>query len=269
VSELRDACIDGSNVVRAGGCGVVLEAKTHLEAAGEELVRDRSTCQGVQDKDFFPGSGATIKRTGAHTHEDLVERHKVLRFVLKIKKLPEPVLEYGFLWYFCRFSRPCCSWRASRGASEYSALCLPQIKRPSPLDDGKVKPHVRWAQFFQEGFPKDEKVTSVLHGPTGIKHGEEHGDFEKLHTKGVRRLQNSEMIVLLLSLQKQKLATAIYLFGLSTLLSGPGLKHMRIRSHHDLTGTLVTPLLLGSTWWITKSPTCLPLSVSICTNDQH
>ncbi len=94
MSELRDACIDGSNVVRAGGCGVVLEAETRLEAAGEELVRDLSTCQGVQDKDFFPGSGATIKRPGAHTHEDLVKRHKVLRFVLK--KLPEPVLEYGF-----------------------------------------------------------------------------------------------------------------------------------------------------------------------------
>ena len=70
-------------------------------------------------------------------------------------------------------------------------------------------------------------------------------------------------------LEKQKLATAIYLFGLGTLLSGPGLKHMRLRSHHDLTGTLVTPLLLGRTWWRTKSPTCLPLSVSICTNDRH
>ena len=29
-------------------------------------------------------------------------------------------------------------------------------------------------------------------------------------------------------------ATAIYLFGLGTLLTGLGLKHMRIRSHHDL-----------------------------------
>ena len=80
---------------------------------------------------------------------------------------------------------------------------------------------------------------------------------------------NKKMINLLLFLQKQKLVTAIYLFGLGTLLSGPGLKHMRLRSHHDLTGTLVTPLLLGRTWWSTKSPTCLPLSVSICTNDRH
>ena len=38
---------------------------------------------------------------------------------------------------------------------------------------------------------------------------------------------NKKMINLLLFLQKQKLATAIYLFGLGTLLSGPGLKHMR------------------------------------------
>ena len=65
-------------------------------------------------------------------------------------------------------------------------------------------------------------------------------------------------IVLLLFLQKQNLANAsvedtklstnkqhslsIYLFGLGTLLSGLELKHMRIRSHHDLAGTLVTPL---------------------------
>jgi hypothetical protein len=49
------------------------------------------------------------------------------------------------------------------------------------------------------------------------------------------------MIVLLLFLQKQNLANAIYLFGLGTLLSGLGLKHMLIRSHHDLAGTLVTP----------------------------
>jgi hypothetical protein len=49
------------------------------------------------------------------------------------------------------------------------------------------------------------------------------------------------MIVLLLFLQKQNLANAIYLFGLGTLLSGLGLKHMRIRSQHDLAGTLVTP----------------------------
>ena len=50
-----------------------------------------------------------------------------------------------------------------------------------------------------------------------------------------------KFVVLLLFLQKQNLANAISLFGLGTLLSGLGLKHMRIRSHHDLAGTLVTP----------------------------
>jgi len=77
------------------------------------------------------------------------------------------------------------------------------------------------------------------------------------------------MIVLLLFLQKQNLANAIYLFGLGTLLSRLGLKHMQIRSHHDLAGALVTPLLLGRPWWSTTSPTCLPLSVLTITSDQH
>ena len=76
-------------------------------------------------------------------------------------------------------------------------------------------------------------------------------------------------IVLLLFLQKQNLATAIYLFGLGTLLTRLGLKHMRIRSHHDLAGALVTSLLLGRQWWSTTSPTCLPLSVFTITSDQH
>ena len=76
-------------------------------------------------------------------------------------------------------------------------------------------------------------------------------------------------IVLLLFLQKQNLATAIYLFGLGTLLTGLGLKHMRICSHHDLVGALVTSLFLGRPWWSTTSPTCLPLSVFTITSDQH
>ena len=85
---------------------------------------------------------------------------------------------------------------------------------------------------------------------------------------GVRWPRNRS-IVLLLFLQKQNLATAIYLFGLGTLLTGLGLKHMRIRSHHDLAGALVTSLLLGRPWWSTTSPTCLPLSVFTITSDQH
>jgi hypothetical protein len=40
VAELRDTGIDRSDVVLAGGCGVVFEAETRVETAGEELVRD-------------------------------------------------------------------------------------------------------------------------------------------------------------------------------------------------------------------------------------
>ena len=61
------------------------------------------------------------------------------------------------------------------------------------------------------------------------------------HTNPPIQATHYRSIVLLLFLQKQNLANAIYLFGLGTLLSGLGLKHMRIRSHHDLAGTLVTP----------------------------
>ncbi len=78
---------------------------------------------------------------------------------------------------------------------------------------------------------------------------------------GVRPARpSSMMMILLLFLQKQNLVSAIYLFGLGTRLSGPGLKHMRSRSHHDptssSTGALVIPLLLGRTRWSTKSPAC-------------
>ena len=78
-----------------------------------------------------------------------------------------------------------------------------------------------------------------------------------------------QSINLLLFLQKQNLATAIYLFGLGTLLTGLGLKHMRICSHHGLVGALVTSLFLGGPWLSTTSPTCLPLSVFTITSDQH
>ena len=44
---------------------------------------------------------------------------------------------------------------------------------------------------------------------------------------------HNRSIVLLLFLQKQNLANAIYLFGLGTLLSGLGLKHMRTLSPEE------------------------------------
>ena len=86
---------------------------------------------------------------------------------------------------------------------------------------------------------------------------------------GFPNIMSCQSINLLLFLQKQNLATAIYLFGLGTLLTGLGLKHMRICSHHDLVGALVTSLFLGRPWWSTTSPTCLPLSVFTITSDQH
>ena len=86
---------------------------------------------------------------------------------------------------------------------------------------------------------------------------------------GLQTTLPDQSINLLLFLQKQNLATAIYLFGLGTLLTGLGLKHMRICSHHDLVGALVTSLFLGRPWWSTTSPTCLPLSVFTITSDQH
>ena len=45
--------------------------------------------------------------------------------------------------------------------------------------------------------------------------------------KLVLTLGDKVMMILLLFLQKQNLASTIYLFGLGTRLSGPGLKHMR------------------------------------------
>ena len=50
MSKLRHTGVDGHNVVCAGGLGVVLEAEKRFETTGEELVRNRSTCQWVQDK---------------------------------------------------------------------------------------------------------------------------------------------------------------------------------------------------------------------------
>ena len=44
------------------GRGVILETETRLEAMGKELVRNGSTCEGVQEKDFGPGSATTVRR---------------------------------------------------------------------------------------------------------------------------------------------------------------------------------------------------------------
>ena len=54
VAKLRHTSVNPSDVVRAGIRGVIGEHKTLLKTAGEELVRDGGTCQGVQEKDFGP-----------------------------------------------------------------------------------------------------------------------------------------------------------------------------------------------------------------------
>ena len=116
-------------------------------------------------------------------------------------------------------------------------------------------------------FPSMYGCIELLHPNAAVR---QPWDGKLLKPKDLRsEVTEGMMIVLLLFLQKQNLATAIYLFGLGTLLTGLGLKHMRIRSHHDLAGALVTSLLLGRPWWSTTSPTCLPLSVFTITSDQH
>jgi hypothetical protein len=106
-------------------------------------------------------------------------------------------------------------------------------------------------------FGTDRKQVFCIHQPCARDSGNKTVTAASAHGMGsgglaVDAMEIPEslylMIVLLLFLQNQNLATAIYLSGPGTLLSGLGLKHMRIRSHHDLAGTLVTPLLLGRPW---------------------
>ena len=61
VAKLRDTSVDPGDVIRASFRGVAGEQKTLLEAAGEELVRNGGTCQGVQDEDFGPSFGAAVR----------------------------------------------------------------------------------------------------------------------------------------------------------------------------------------------------------------
>jgi hypothetical protein len=83
---LGQAGVDGRDVVGAGGRGVILEAETRLKATGEELVRNRSTCQWVQDK-ISVQAAVPQGRAGAYAHKNLMDRRKMLR--LLFKKFPE------------------------------------------------------------------------------------------------------------------------------------------------------------------------------------
>jgi hypothetical protein len=58
-----------------------------------------------------------------------------------------------------------------------------------------------------------------------VKEGEgEEGERERGRAGKVRLYYSLGLILLLLFLQKQSLAFAVYLFGIGTLLTGPGLK---------------------------------------------
>jgi hypothetical protein len=146
-------------------------------------------------------------------------------------------------WTLARIPRLLATYEFGTATSAHGS-CKPCAVRPRRIA----------AHFFPQTRPPDQHTTfthtlaQFSPQPTTFTHNDDH-----------------PFIVL----TETKLGTDIYLFGFGTLLSGLELKHMRIRSHHDLAGTLMTPLLLGRPWWSTTSPTCLPLSVFIITNDQH
>jgi hypothetical protein len=100
VAKLRHAGVDGRYVVRTGGRGVILETETRLEATGKELVRNGGTCEGVQEKDFGPGSGVTVIRAWFDFRKHPVKRGK--SFGLLLEELPGPTAGV-------RLPRLCCS----------------------------------------------------------------------------------------------------------------------------------------------------------------
>ena len=104
-----------------------------------------------------------------------------------LKKLPEPMLKDGFR-SFAVTGEPI--------EAHLSVQRLVIVRQREPVDEGQVdEPHLSGAKFFQESFPKDEKVTSVLHVRTSSQYGLEDVDFEELHTKRVRRTQNISKVI--------------------------------------------------------------------------
>ena len=61
VAELRNRVVDGDNVVGSSSSGVILETEARPEATGKELVRNRSTCDGVQEEDSRPRRSAPVR----------------------------------------------------------------------------------------------------------------------------------------------------------------------------------------------------------------
>ena len=55
VAELRSRGVDRGDVVKIRSHRVILQIEARLEATSEELVRDRCTCDGVQEENFCLG----------------------------------------------------------------------------------------------------------------------------------------------------------------------------------------------------------------------
>ena len=104
-----------------------------------------------------------------------------------LKKLPEPMLKDGFR-SFAVTGEPV--------EAHLSVQRLVIVRQREPVDERQVdEPHVCRAKFFQENFPKEEKVTSVLYVGASFQYGLEGVDFEELHTKRVRRAQGKAKVI--------------------------------------------------------------------------
>ena len=103
------------------------------------------------------------------------------------RHVPEPMLKDGFR-SFAVTGKPV--------EAHLSVQRLVIVRQREPVDEGEVdEPHVCGAKFFQENFPKEEKVTSVLHVGTSFQYGLEDADFKELHAKRVRRAQSSSKVI--------------------------------------------------------------------------
>ena len=77
-----------------------------------------------------------------------------------LKKLPEPMLKDCFR-SFAVTGEPV--------EAHLNVQRLVIVRQREPVDEGQVdEPRLCGAKFFQESFPKDEKVTSVRHVGAGI-----------------------------------------------------------------------------------------------------
>jgi hypothetical protein len=123
VAKLRHAGVDGRYVVRAGGRGVILETETRLEATGKELVRNGGTCAGVQEKDFGPGSGATVRRAWF----DFRKHGIMLIFAMSMTEGSKPV----------KLATPLVVWRTCARHSDRlfwvrgRTLCSERVPQPT------------------------------------------------------------------------------------------------------------------------------------------